>query len=80
MGGAKLGTVFQWHATGEELDFSNWDDDEPNNKNDDEKCLALRNRVGTKLVWNDSQCDHKYYYMCKAKDADGAVVAADIPK
>lgn len=61
---------FAWFPSNNDLGFTNWDENEPNNKDDNEKCLALRNRVDTALVWNDSECSNKFYYMCKVKDVD----------
>lgn len=68
---ATFGTTnFNWVSTGKSIStgFKKWDNDEPNNKNKNEYCIALRNRNGTELVWNDSDCDKSYYYMCKIKD------------
>lgn len=59
---------FKWVSIGKPPIYTKWDDDEPNNKYDNEYCLALRYRNSTGLVWNDSNCDYSYYYMCKIKD------------
>lgn len=70
-GVAKAGTSnFIWVSTGLSIGtgYTKWDSDEPNNKDKKEYCIALRNRNGTSLVWNDSNCDQSYYYMCKIKD------------
>ena len=45
-----------------EVDYSNWNTDEPNNSEGKEHCVHLYSYNG---AWNDNQCSHRYRYLCK---------------
>uniref|UniRef100_A0A8W8KUS7 Neurocan core protein n=1 Tax=Magallana gigas TaxID=29159 RepID=A0A8W8KUS7_MAGGI len=74
-GGNKKGDDWYW-GHGERISsFTNWDSNEPNNKNGNENCLELKSN--SSWTWNDSPCDRKNPFICERHDELGPFLSKE---
>lgn len=57
---AGKGRRFRWAFTGQNMIFSKWNNNEPNNANFNEHCVSMKDT----LEWYDSPCDREMGYVC----------------
>ena len=48
---------------GSELDYANWNENEPNNQNNEEHCVIAG--WGNENKWNDGNCNSAGYSVCE---------------
>uniref|UniRef100_A0A1B0CL44 Putative c-type lectin n=1 Tax=Lutzomyia longipalpis TaxID=7200 RepID=A0A1B0CL44_LUTLO len=67
IGGYKYndGTTWRWISNGEEIRYSNWVSDQPDNWNNQENCLNTRYDG----QWNDLTCTQTHYFICQVNES-----------
>lgn len=60
---------FFWASNGECLEYEPFHDGQPDNTNNNENCVELRN-WGNIYKLNDKICDFKQYFICSSVDVD----------
>lgn len=55
--------IFNWFTTGKTLSYSNFAQQQPDNKNNVEHCVEIRGEF--QLKWNDYICDTLSYFICE---------------
>ncbi|XP_073822436.1 collectin-11-like [Musca autumnalis] len=60
----KSSSQFVWIFKGQSFDFTNWDENEPNNKYNNEDCVELLSS-DSGISWNDATCTLKLGYICE---------------
>ncbi|XP_072392017.1 macrophage mannose receptor 1-like [Diabrotica undecimpunctata] len=58
------GKSWLWLSTGKEIEYTNWDNGEPNTN--DDYCLSLRIDNRNKVFWRDDGCGAEKPFICKA--------------
>ncbi|XP_072021362.1 macrophage mannose receptor 1-like [Amphiura filiformis] len=53
------------YTNGYEMDYTNWDENEPSNSGGNEDCVILHTLPEKLGKWNDISCDRKASFMCK---------------
>jgi len=55
--------TFQWAGSQEEVGYTNWKENHPNDGNGDgEHCVT----VNSDGLWNDVNCEKEYFFLCMA--------------
>ncbi|XP_073822437.1 uncharacterized protein [Musca autumnalis] len=65
----KSSSQFAWIFKGQSFDYTNWDENEPNNKYNNEYCVELLSS-DSEMPWNDAPCTLKLGYICEGKEND----------
>ena len=61
IGGLRTQASFIWVDSGIHVNFTYWDDGQPNNYDGDQYCLHLE----LNKRWNDYGCFNRLYYVCE---------------
>ncbi|XP_001647954.2 C-type lectin 37Da [Aedes aegypti] len=65
--------TFVWVATGEEVTYTNWRENEPNNEGGNEDCIQLAYipALNYHWSWNDNTCaGQSLYFICESVECD----------
>lgn len=67
LGGNELGEngKYVWSSTGQQFDFTNWSEGQPDNTNGIEHCAQIWYK--SDFEWNDLPCHFKSGYICEEK-------------
>ncbi|KAF4522784.1 hypothetical protein B566_EDAN014827 [Ephemera danica] len=56
---------FTWTSNGKPIQFTAWNDNEPNNWGNNENCVEAVERGGWVFKWNDGVCTEKIEFICE---------------
>jgi hypothetical protein len=66
LSGTDLGKEGQWYwsSTGQDMVYSAWHRNQPDNHKSNQNCLSIWNVNGT-IKWDDAICDSKQRFICE---------------
>lgn len=69
IGATNLGDnlTFFWTSKGMEIEYSNWNPGQPENKNNNEHCVAVMSEKHSN-GWKVRDCNNKFNFICEKYD------------